>query len=72
MIIYIDNEYKCYTSDNGALTAVETDFFNGKCETYIEGYRFVPSDKTWVREDGIVFSGEMIAPWKPYTELAAV
>lgn len=72
MIIYIDNEYKCYTSDNGALTAVETDFFNGKCETYIEGYRFVPSDKTWMREDGIVFSGEMIAPWKPYTELAAV
>ena len=72
MIIYIDNEYKCYTSDNGALTAIETDFFNGKCETYIEGYRFVPSDKTWVREDGIVFSGEMIAPWKSYTELAAV
>lgn len=72
MIIYIDNEYKCYTSDNGALTAVETDFFNGKCETYIEGYRFVPSDKTWMREDGIVFSGEMTAPWKPYTELAAV
>ena len=71
MTIYIDNEYKCYTSDNEALTAIETDFFNGKCETYIEGYRFVPSDKTWMRKDGVVFSGEMIAPWKPYTELAA-
>ena len=38
---------------------------------YEEGYRFVPSDKTWVRKDGVVFSGEMITPWKPYPELAA-
>ena len=51
------------------MTAVETAAFDGKCDAYIEGYRFVPGGKTWVREDGAVFTGEMIAPWKPWQEL---
>ena len=69
MIIYIDNDYKCHTSDNGTMTAVETSFCDGKCDTFIEGYRFVPAGETWTRSDGAVFHGEMIAPWKPYNEL---
>ena len=52
MTIYIDNDYKCHTSPGEGLTAVETDFFDGKCRQYIEGYRFVPSGESWVREDG--------------------
>ena len=67
--IYIDSEFKCHISNDGTMTAVETDFFDGKCDTYIEGYRFVPGGKTWVREDGVEFSGEMVAPWKPWQEL---
>ena len=51
------------------MTEVETDFFDGKCDTYIEGYRFVPYGETWVREDGVAFRGEMITPWKPWEEL---
>ena len=70
-IIYIDQEYKCHISDDGTRTAVETDFFEGKCPAYIDGYRFVPAGETWVREDGTAFSGEMIAPWKPWEELDA-
>ena len=71
--IYIDlEEFKCHTTNpDGTYTAIETDIFDGKCDAYIEGYRFVPDGKTWVREDGTVFKGEMIAPWKPYSELAA-
>lgn len=69
--IYIDSEFKCHISNDGTMTAVETDFFDDKCDAYIEGYRFVPSGKTWVREDGVVFSGEMVAPWKPWQELDA-
>ena len=69
MIVYIDKEYKCHTSDDGTLTPVENNFFKGKCKTYIEGYRFVPSGETWMREDGISFSGEMFAPWKDYSVL---
>lgn len=67
--IYIDSEFKCHIFDDGTMTAVETDFFDGKCDTFVEGYRFVPSGESWTREDGVVFHGEMIAPWEPYSEL---
>ena len=70
MTIYIDSEYKCYTSPGDGLTAVETDAFDGKCRQYIEGYRFVPAGQSWEREDGQVFEGEMVAPWREYEMLA--
>ncbi len=69
MMIYIDSEFKCHVSDDGTMTAVKTDAFDGKCDTYIEGYRFISSGQTWTRADGAVFTGEMIAPWKPWAEL---
>lgn len=69
--IYIDSDFKCYTTSGEGLTAIETDAFDGKCDAYIEGYRFIPSGQTWTREDGVVFTGEMIAPWKPWAELDA-
>lgn len=69
--IYIDADYKCHASDDGKMVAVETDVFDGKCEAYIEGYRFVPAGDSWTREDGTVFHGEMIAPWKPFEKLVA-
>ena len=70
MTIYIDRDFKCYTESAAGRTAVETDAFDGKCRQYIEGYRFVPSGESWTREDGQVFRGEMIAPWRDYTILA--
>ena len=66
MTIYIDDDYKCHTSHSEGLTAVETGFFDGKCEQFIEGYRFVPAGETWTREDGHRFTGEMVAPWRDY------
>ena len=70
--IYLDSEYCCHTSNiNGTFREVEANSFDGKCATFIEGYRFVPTGKSWTRSDGVVFHGEMIAPWKPYNELAA-
>ena len=70
MTIYIDSDYKCHVSPGEGLTSVETDAFDGKCAAYIEGYRFVPAGATWRREDGEVFEGEMVAPWRPYEILA--
>ena len=71
-MIYIDSEYHCYADNlNGTFREVETDFFDGKCETFIMGYRYVPAGESWTRSDGVVFTGEMIAPWKPYDQLAA-
>lgn len=67
--IYIDSDYKCHVSNDGTLTAIETDFFDGKCDAFVEGYRFVPEGESWAREDGEVFQGEMAAPWKDFDEL---
>lgn len=69
--IYIDINFKCYTESAEGRTAVETDFFSGKCQAFIEGYRFVPAGETWTREDGVEFAGEMVCPWTDYTALDA-
>lgn len=69
--IYIDSDFICHITNDGTMTAVETYAFDGKCDSFIEGYRFVPAGECWTRADGVVFHGEMVAPWKPYSELAA-
>lgn len=68
MTIYIDNDYKCYAEAAQGLREVETDFFKGKCQELIEAYRYVPLGEEWTREDGVVFYGEMVSPWKDLTE----
>ena len=67
--IYLDSDFKCHISGDDTMISVETAAFDGRCDGYIEGYRFVPEGRTWVREDGAVFAGEMIAPWKPWQVL---
>lgn len=67
--IYIDSDFKCHLTDDGTRVPVETDFFDGKCDAYIEGFRFVPEGQSWTREDRTVFWGEMAAPWRPWPEL---
>ena len=71
MTIYIDSDYKCYASVADGRRAVETNFFDGKCPEWIESYRFVPEGETWVKENGEMFRGEMIAPWKDLGEAYA-
>lgn len=65
--IYLDYEFKCYPYDLGTITpiSVETDFFDGKCDGFIMGYRFVPEGESWTDDYGNVFRGEMIATWIP-------
>ena len=67
--IYLDSDFKCRITNDGTMTAVETEHFDGKCDAFVEGYRFVPAGETWTRSDGEVFEGEMISPWKDYVEL---
>ena len=64
MIIYVDNDCKCHLINDGTMVEVETDFFDGKCDSFIEGYRIVPENRTWTREDGKIFGSGMIAPWQ--------
>lgn len=59
MKIFIDSEFRCHiTNPNNEYIEVETDFFNDKCNTFIEGYCFEPGD-----------DGNAVYPWKPYSEL---
>ena len=69
MKIYIDSDYKCHVSDDGMMTEVQTNFFDGKCNEFIEGYRFVPDGQDWRSNHGIVHQGEMAFPFKRYFEL---
>ena len=58
--IYIDSDYRCHVTNDGTMNAVETDFFDGKCDTFVEGYCY--NDR-----NGYV----QIYPWKPFSELDA-
>lgn len=60
--IYIDKDFKCHISNDGTMTAIATEYFDGKCNDYIKGYCCEPNSK-----GGFVFY-----PWKPYDELDAV
>lgn len=69
MTIYLDTEYRCHLNDDGGMTPIETDRFDGKCAVYIEGYRYVPDGEVWTRSDGKKFPGLMVAPAESYVAL---
>ena len=58
--IYIDSDYRCHVTNDGTMNAVETDFFDGKCDTFVEGY-------CYDTRNGYV----QIYPVKPFGELDA-
>lgn len=67
MKIYIDSDYRCHTSNSDEkFREFDVPYFDDKCSTLVEGYRYVPADETWTRKDGVEFTGEMIAPAVDY------
>ena len=68
MKIYIDSDFKCHTANDGTMRELDMSFFDNTCPEWIESYRFVPEGETWTREDGEVFKGEMVTPWKDLSE----
>lgn len=62
MTIYLDSDFLCHTAPGDGLAAIETDALDGRCAAYIEGMRYVPEGEIWTREDGVQFSGPMLAP----------
>ena len=56
--IYIDSENKCHVSGDGSMEGFETDFFDGKCDAFVEGFCRNTSN-----------GYEQIYPWKPFEEL---
>ena len=60
MIVYVGKDYRCHADPREGLEAVEDAFFDGKCDTFIEGYCYDTS-KGYTQ----------IYPWKNSTELEA-
>lgn len=69
--IYIDSEYKCHITDDDTMTAIETDYFDGKCDLFIEGYRLIPIGHSWTMPNGFTIRGFAVFPWRDYTTLKA-
>lgn len=69
MKIYLDSDFRCHLENDGAMTLMETDAFDGKCSKYIEGFRYIPEGETWTRSDGVEFRGLMISPAENYSIL---
>ena len=59
--IFVDAVYRCHITGDGAETAVETEFFDGKCDAFVEGYCYDTSK-----------GYPQIYPWKPLEELDAL
>lgn len=59
-VIYFDSLYHCHRIDDGTMTAVETEFFIGRCDAWVEGYCYDTSK-----------GYPQIYPWKPLSELDA-
>lgn len=38
MKVYVDKDFKCHTTDDGTMIIVDSEFFDGKCAAFIEGY----------------------------------
>ena len=60
--IYIDADFRCHAADDGTMKAVETAFFDGKCDAFIEGYCMEADEQHEIQK---------IYPWKDLAILAA-
>ena len=61
MKIYVDINFHCHTTNpDGTFREIETDFFEGKCKTLIDGYCY-DDRRAYVQ----------IYPWKDFSELDA-
>lgn len=71
MTYYLDADFCVHVEPAEMYTPWEdtSGFFTGKCQAFIEGYRVVPEGFSWMREDGIIFTGLMIAPCQASYEL---
>jgi hypothetical protein len=56
--IYIDSDFKCHVVNDGTMTALETDAFDGMCNAVVEGYCYEFTD-----------GQTKIYAWRPHSEL---
>ena len=58
--VYVDSENKCHVNNDGTMTPVKTNFFDGKCDCFVEGFCFESTEN----ESGAY-------SWRPFEQLEA-
>lgn len=60
---YLDENFRLHVEQNEGMTEWEDTqgFFNGKFDTYVEGFRVIPEGEQWKAPDGTIYSGFMLA-----------
>lgn len=62
MKVHVDKKtFMCFTEPGKDREEFEIPFFDGKCKKFVESFRYIPEKREWTRNDGKVFSGEMLA-----------
>ena len=60
-MIYIDSEFKCYTTNaDDRLEVITPENFVGMCDKAIECMRYVPAGMMYKKPDGAIIYGEFI------------
>ena len=68
--IYIDADFKCHVTNDGTMAAVETDFFDGKCDAYVEGQMVQLWSEKMVKSFLVLKwlqLGKIMTNWMPYS-----
>lgn len=68
MQVYFDDEFRCHTQPGEGRVEVETDFFDGKCDEFIEGHCLVPEGAE-IERNGMTYAGPLIFADVPYSAL---
>lgn len=61
-LFYIDSDFKCYKEFDEGRILVQSEFFNDKCKSFLEGHRFIPQTYCWTSESGEEIWGEAVIP----------
>lgn len=67
--LYVDYDFKVYTTNAEGRMAIETDVFDGISDYVVECYRFVPSGSSYTKPNGLTVHGEFIQPFVTENEL---
>lgn len=68
MIIYIDDDYRCHTSNpDGTYREFDVSFFDDKCTALVEGYRYEPAGEG---RNGEIYPYDRITPAVDYSTIS--
>lgn len=58
--IYLDEDFMCHLSNDGAMVEIQTDVFDSTVDDAIPYYRFIPQGEEWTDSKGRVLHGIFI------------